>query len=128
MKTVSPPDSKHALNLEELRKPEITVWTVWDGSILIGCGAIKELSADHAEVKSMRIKASYRGKGIASMLLQHILDEAKLRNYRNISLETGSKPFFKPAHYLYEKHGFKNCAPFSIYKEDPNSIFMTKKL
>lgn len=128
MKSVSPPESKHALDLAGLRKPEITFWTVWDGSRLIGCGAIKELDASHAEIKSMRITALYRGKGIASMLLQHILNEAKLRGYRRISLETGSMSFFEPARNLYAKYGFKNCAPFSTYKEDPNSVFMTKDL
>lgn len=128
MKSVSPPESKHALDLAGLRKPEITFWTVWDDSRLIGCGAMKELDASHAEIKSMRTATAYRGKGIASMLLQHILNEAKLRGYRRISLETGSMPFFQPARNLYEKYGFKNCAPFATYKEDPNSIFMAKDL
>ncbi len=128
MKAVSLPESKHALDLEGLRKPEITFWTVWDGSSLIGCGAIKELDANHAEVKSMRTSVPQRGKGVASMLLQYILNEAKLRGYRRISLETGSIPFFEPARNLYKKYGFKNCAPFSTYKEDRNSVFMEKEL
>ncbi|MBD0267136.1 MAG: GNAT family N-acetyltransferase [Cyanobacteria bacterium Co-bin8] len=128
MKSVSPPESKHALDLEGLKKPEITFWTVWDNGRLIGCGAIKELDADHAEIKSMRTDVSYRGKGVASRLLQHILEEAKLRGYRRISLETGSMSFFAPARNLYTKYGFKNCGPFSTYKEDPNSVFMTREL
>jgi putative acetyltransferase len=128
MKSISPPESKHALDLEGLRKSEIILWTVWDDGRLIGCGAIKELDADHAEIKSMRITTYCRGKGIASILLQHILNEAKLRGYQRISLETGSMPFFEPARNLYAKYGFEHCAPFSIYGEDPNSIFMTKKL
>lgn len=128
MKMVSPPESKHALDLEGLKKPEITFWTVWDEGTLIGCGAIKELDSEHAEVKSMRTSSSYRGKGIASKLLQHILGEAKQRGYRRLSLETGSMPFFKPARTLYEKFGFKYCSPFSAYTEDPNSVFMTKDL
>jgi putative acetyltransferase len=128
MKSVSPPESKHALDLEGLRKAEIVLWTAWDDSRLIGCGAIKELDANHAEIKSMRTDASFRRKGIASILLQHILNEAKLRGYRRISLETGSMQFFEPARNLYAKYGFVNCAPFSTYKEDPNSVFMTRKL
>jgi putative acetyltransferase len=126
MKSVSPPESKHALDLEGLRKPEITFWTVWDNDRLIGCGAMKELDADLAEIKSMRTTALYRGQGIASMLLQHILNEAKQRGYQQISLETGSMPFFEPARNLYAKYGFEYCAPFSTYREDPNSVFMTK--
>ena len=128
MKSVSPPESKHALDLEGLRKPEITLWTVWDDDRLIGCGAMKELDTDHAEIKSMRTTVSYRGKGIASMLLQHILNEAKLRGYQRISLETGSMSFFEPARNLYTKYSFGNCAPFFTYQEDPNSVFMTRKL
>jgi putative acetyltransferase len=128
MKSVSPPESKHALDLEGLRKPEITFWTVWDDDCLIGCGAMKELDADLAEIKSMRTTTADRGKGIASMLLQHILNEAKQRGYRYISLETGSMPFFEPARNLYAKYGFEYCAPFSTYREDPNSVFMKKKL
>ena len=128
MKAVSPPESKHALDLEGLRKPEITFWTVWDNSNLVGCGAVKELSVEHAEVKSMRTNVADRGKGVASTLLQHILQEAKLRGYRRISLETGSMPFFEPARNLYTKYGFEYCVPFSTYKEDPNSVFMTKYL
>ena len=128
MKAVSPPESKHALDLEGLRKPEVTFWTVWDNSNLIGCGAIKELSADHAEIKSMRIHNSDRGKGVASRLLQHILNQAKLGGYHRVSIETGSMPFFEPARNLYAKYGFENCKPFSTYKEDPNSVFMTKQL
>jgi putative acetyltransferase len=128
MKSVSPPESKHALDLAGLRKPEIIFWTVWDDGHLIGCGAIKALDVDHAEIKSMRITASRRGQGLASMLLQYILSEAQRRGYQQISLETGSMPFFEPARNLYAKYGFEKCAPFSTYREDPNSVFMTRKL
>ncbi len=128
MQSVSPPESKHALDLEGLRKPEITFWTVWEHSCLIGCGAMRELDASHGEIKSMRISVPYRGKGVASTLLQHILNEAKLRGYRRISLETGSMTFFESARQLYAKHGFENCPPFATYRADPNSVFMTRKL
>ena len=127
MKSVSPPESKHALDLEGLRQPDITFWTVWDDQQLIACGAIKELSADHAEIKSMRTDASCRGKGIASRLLQYILDEAQRRGYRRVSLETGSMPFFAPARQLYAKFGFQYCTPFASYQEDPNSVFMMRE-
>ncbi len=128
MKAVSPPESKHALDIEGLRKPEITFWTVWHGTTLVGCGAIKELDAEHAEVKSMRVASSHRGKGVAAQLLQHIVSEATQRGYQSLSLETGSMPFFAPARKLYEKFGFKYCGPFANYKADENSVFMTKPL
>ena len=128
MKSVSPPESKHALDLEGLKRPEITFWTVWDQNTLAGCGALKELDTTHAEIKSMRTSSAYRGKGVASRLLEHILIVAKQRGYRRLSLETGSMSFFKPAQMLYTKYGFKFCKPFSKYKEDPNSVFMALEL
>lgn len=128
MRAVSPPESVHALDLSGLRKPEITFWTIWDENSLAGCGAIKELDPSHAEIKSMRTAPDYRNKGVATLLLQHIIAEAKSRNYRKLSLETGSMPFFEPAKQLYRKFGFVDCEPFSDYKPDPNSVFMTIEL
>ena len=124
----SPPESIHALNIEKLRQPNITFWTAWDGSELAGMGALKELDSSHGEIKSMRTSSSYLRKGVARKLLQHILDEAKNRGYTQLSLETGSMAAFEPARKLYADFGFKYCEPFSDYKEDPNSIYMTKKL
>lgn len=128
MRAVSPPESKHALDLDGLRKPEITFWTLWDEASLAGCAALKELDPSHAEIKSMRTAPAYRNKGVASMLLRHIIAEAKSRSYRRLSLETGSMPFFEPARQLYLKFGFIYCGPFGNYKEDPYSLFMTKEL
>jgi putative acetyltransferase len=128
MRAISPPESKHALDLNGLRRPEITFWTIWDETSLAGCAALKELDPSHAEIKSMRTATEYRNKGVASMLLRHIIDEAKRRNYRRLSLETGAMPFFAPARQLYLKFGFVYCAPFAEYKEDPNSAFLTKEL
>ena len=128
MKSVSPPESKHALDLDGLRQPEITFWSVWNESQLIGCGAIKELNNLHGEIKSMRVLAAYRGKGVASHLLEHIINTSKGRGYRTVSLETGSMAFFEPARRLYIKYGFVACSAFGNYKEDPNSVFMSRSL
>jgi putative acetyltransferase len=124
----SPPESIHALDLEALRKPDITFWSVWEGAELVGCGALKELDAQHAEIKSMRTAASHLRKGIATRLLQHILAEAKRRCYRRISLETGAMDAFAPARQLYAHFGFTYCAPFADYVQDPYSVFMTREL
>ena len=128
MKAVSPPESKHALDLDGLRRPEITFWSVWDENVLVACGALKELDAVHGEIKAMRTSSKCRNKGIASYLLQHILKIARQRDYRRLSLETGSMAFFEPARSLYKKFGFEYCSPFSAYKEDPNSVFMAIEL
>jgi putative acetyltransferase len=128
MAQVSPPESRHALNLEALQQPGITFWTIWAGEQLAGCGALKEIGPAHGEVKSMRTSKTYLRQGVASMLLQHIIAEAKRRGYRRLSLETGSMPYFKPARNLYRKAGFKECAAFVGYKPDPNSTFFTREL
>jgi len=128
MVAVSPPESRHALDLDGLRTPDITFWTIRDAGRVVACGALKALSADHGEIKSMRTSRTQRGRGIASLMLSHIIDAAKTRGYRRLSIETGSMDFFKPAHALYAKHGFEPCPPFAGYREDPNSVFMTLEL
>ena len=128
MAEVSPPESRHALDLDALRQPDITFWSAWHGHALAGCGALKELDLDHGEIKSMRTATAYLRAGVASMLLQHIISEAKRRGYLRLSLETGSMRYFQPAHRLYGKFGFSTCPPFGDYVEDPNSLFMTREL
>lgn len=128
MRAASPPESKHALDLDGLRQPEITFWTIWDGAQLAGCGALKELDSRHGEIKSMRTAAAFQRRGIGSKLLDHVISEAKQRNYQKLSLETGSMAFFTPARKLYAGFGFVECSPFANYIEDPNSIFLTKVL
>ncbi|QNK00237.1 GNAT family N-acetyltransferase [Dyella telluris] len=122
----SPPESIHALDLDRLRRPEITFWTVWENGELLGCGAIKQLDATHGEIKSMRTSKHHRRKGAAAFMLQHILDEATQRGYRRLSLETGSPVAFEPARQLYERFGFEYCGPFADYVQDPYSVFMTR--
>ncbi|GEB77876.1 GNAT family N-acetyltransferase [Sporolactobacillus inulinus] len=122
------PESVHALGLKALRQPDITFWSAWEDDQLVGCGALKELDAQHGELKSMRTSSAHRRKGVARRVLQHIIDEAKRRGYKRLSLETGSIDAFEPARRLYERFGFHYCLPFSNYVDDPNSVFMTKEL
>jgi putative acetyltransferase len=124
----SPPESIHALNVEKLRQPDITFWSIWDGPELMGMGALKELNTSHGEIKSMRTSSSHLRKGVARSMLQHILDEAIKRGYKRLSLETGAMAAFEPARKLYADFGFEYCAPFADYMEDPNSVFMTKEI
>jgi putative acetyltransferase len=128
MLSVSPPESKHALDLEALRGPGITFWSVLDGGAVVGCGALKRLDASHAEVKSMRTAPARKRSGIASMVLEHIITEARRMGFTRLSLETGSAEFFGPARKLYEKFGFEYCEPFADYRPDPLSVFLTRRL
>ena len=124
----SPPESIHALDLEGLRKPEITFWSAWENDELLGCGALKELDKNHAEVKSVKTASAHLRKGVAQKIMLHILEVAKTRGYTRLSLETGSMEAFLPARKLYEALGFSYCDPFADYILDENSMFMTKTL
>jgi len=128
MYELSPPQSVHALDLDKLCSPDITFWTIWDGEALLGCGALKKLDGAHGEVKSMRTPKAMRRRGAGRAMLAHIVEEAKRRGYRRLSLETGSQEGFRPAAGLYRSFGFTECGPFADYKLDPNSVFMTLEL
>lgn len=124
----SPPESIHALNLDHLKKPDITFWSAWEQGELVGCGALKELDQQHGEIKSMRTSSQHLRKGVAKQILEHIIQEAKKRRLSRLSLETGSMAAFEPARRLYTSFGFQYSDPFSDYIEDPNSVFMTKEI
>lgn len=128
MRATSPPESKHALDLDGLCKPELSFYTARDGEALAGFGALKALDASHGEIKSMCTAAGFQRRGVARTVLEHLLGEARSRGYARVSLETGSMPYFEPARRLYAGFGFVVCAPFAPYKPDPNSVFMTLEL
>ncbi len=122
------PGSAHALDLAGLQSPDITVWTIWDGAALLGIGALKRLSPDHGEVKSMHTSEAARRRGVGRAMLRHIIASARAGGLTRLSLETGSWPFFEPARALYRSHGFAECPPFGDYRPDPNSVFMSLDL
>jgi len=128
MYELSPADSVHALDLNGLRKTNITFWTVWEDEVLIGCGALMELDLKHGEIKSMRTSMAHRRKGAGRAILAHLLKVARGRGYERLSLETGTAEAFEPARKLYESFGFNYCGPFADYKVDPHSVFMTLRL
>src|SRR5215204_852743 len=90
----SPPKSVHALDLEGLRRPDITFWTVWEDGQLLGCGALKELDTGHGEIKSMRTSETHRRRGVGRAVVEHLLAVARSRGYSRLSLETGSQKAF----------------------------------
>ena len=128
MRKHSPPGGVHALDLDGLRAKSVTFWTVRESSELMGCGALKELDSRWGEIKSMRTSKAHLRKGVATKLLEHILDEAKRRRYERVNLETGSTDAFKPARLLYERFGFTRCQPFADYEDNSFSVFMTIEL
>jgi len=122
------PGSAHALDVAGLQSPDISFWTIWDDEALLGMGALKRLSADHGEVKSMHTAQSMRGRGAGSAMLRHIIATARANGISRLSLETGSWEYFRPARTLYRSHGFVECPPFGDYEPDPNSVFMSLDL
>jgi putative acetyltransferase len=124
----SPPHSVHALDLQDLHDPDLTIWSAWEGETLLGCGALKQISGTQAELKSMRTAAAYLRKGVAARMLEYIIAVARTRGYTQLFLETGTAAAFAPARALYERYGFANCSPFANYVEDPHSVFMTMTL
>jgi len=122
------PGSAHALDAGALRSRDIEFWAVWDGEALLGFAALKQLSRDHGEIKSMHVAQSQRRKGAGKALLHHLIGRARENGMRRLSLETGSWDYFRPAQALYRQHGFVECAPFADYRPDRNSMFMTLDL
>lgn len=126
MHAITPPESVHALGVEALRAPDVTMWSVWEDGELLGCGALLALDADAGEIKAMRTAPSHRRRGVGARLLEKILEEAAARGYRHLYLETGASAEFAAARALYERYGFAARGPFGAYVEDPNSVFMAK--
>lgn len=122
------PGSAHALDLSALRASDVTFWSAWDGDVLAGVSALRALSPDHGEVKSMHTAEALRGRGVGSAILRHVIATAQSRGMTRLSLETGAWPYFDAARAFYARHGFVRCAPFGDYAPDPNSVFMTLAL
>ncbi len=123
MQQNSPEDSSFALDVSGLKAPGVTFWTVWNERALMGCGAMKELSPTHGEIKSMRTHENHTRKGVAARMLEHIIKQARDRGYQTLSLETGTGPAFEPALALYRKYGFKKGDAFADYRPGPFNQF-----
>ena len=128
LRAVSPKGSTHVLDIPGLKTPSIKFWSLWQNDMLIGCGALKFLDKIHGEFKSIRIHNDFRRTGNGINVINHLINEAKKLNITRLSIETGAGSFFKPARTLFKKCGFKACKPFAHYKEDINSVYLTKTL
>ena len=125
LKSVSPEGSAHVLDIDGLKDPSIKFWSLWEDDDLLGSGALKFLDKDHGEFKSIRVSDNFRGKGNGIKVINHLINEAKKLNIKKLSLETGAGDFFIAARKLFNKCGFEPCDPFSHYKKDVNSIYMS---
>ena len=125
LRSVSPEGSAHVLDIIGLKDPSIKFWSLWEKNDLMGSGALKFLDKEHGEFKSIRVSDKFRKNGNGSKVINHLINEAKKLNIKRLSLETGAGDFFLTARKLFSKCGFEPCEPFSHYKKDINSIYMT---
>jgi putative acetyltransferase len=123
----TPQESAHGLDLSGLQSPDVRFWTLWAADALHAIGAWKQLSATEAELKSMHVAEAVRRQGTGSLLLKYLIDDAQAAGIQTLYLQTGSGAFFAPAVALYRRHGFAECQPFSNYREDRNSIYMSRR-
>lgn len=123
MRASSPPGASYALDLSGLRAPDIRFFAAWEGGALLGFGALKELTPTSGEIKSMRTAEAHLRKGVATLLLRHLLGVARARGYARVSLETGLGPAFEPALALYRRHGFVQGEAFGAYQPGPFNQF-----
>ena len=128
LRAASPEGSTHVLDIPGLKTPSIKFWSLWQNDMLMGCGALKFLDKKHGEFKSIRIHDNFRRAGNGINVVNHLIKEAKKLNITRLSIETGAGNFFKPARILFKKCGFETCTPFAHYKEDVNSLYLTKTL
>ena len=128
LRASSPEGSAHVLDIPGLKVPSIKFWSLWENNKLMGCGALKFLNNDHGEFKSIRIHDNFRNQGNGISVINHLINEAKKLKIKKLSIETGAGEFFKPARKLFIRSGFKTCEPFAHYKEDINSIYLTKQI
>jgi putative acetyltransferase len=124
----SPPEDVHALDLDGLADPSVTFYSYRQHGRLMGVGAIKWLDDDHAELKSMHTDRVARRQGVARAMVDHLVEVARARGFRRVSLETGTMDVFAPARSLYAGAGFVPCGPFASYTPSPNSTYMTLSL
>ena len=126
LRAASPEGSAHVLDIPGLKVPSIKFWSLYNNDQLMGCGALKFLDKGHGEFKSIRIHDNFRKKGHGIIVINHLISEAKKLDIKRLSIETGAGDFFIPARKLFKSCGFEPCEPFAHYKEDVNSVYLTK--
>ena len=126
LRAASPEGSAHVLDIPGLKISSIKFWSLWENEKLMGCGALKFLEKGHGEFKSIRVHDNFRNKGNGIKVISHLIEEAKKLDIKRLSIETGAGDFFKPARKLFKRCNFEPCKPFAHYKDDINSIYLTK--
>jgi putative acetyltransferase len=124
----TPPEDVHALDVDALVHPSVTLVACRIDGRLLGVGALRDLGDGHGELKSMHTAAEARGRGVAGAIVTHLIGLARERGLTRLSLETGTPDAFAPARALYARHGFVECGPFGDYRPSTSSTFMTREV
>lgn len=92
---------------------------------IAGCIGLKKIDDERCEMKRLYVRPEFRGKHLANILVQKIIDDAKEIGYKSMLLDT--LPFLEEAIHIYSKFGFCETA---CYNDSPveTSIFMELKL
>jgi putative acetyltransferase len=129
LQPLTPRQFQFQMTVEQMADSRTTLFVARnEAGHAVGMGALKQESADLAEVKRMFTRQSIRGTGVGRLLLQAIEDLAVAKGIASLKLETGNAPGFEPAHRLYAKAGFSPCGSFLDYPESDFSAFFEKRL
>ena len=102
------------------------VWLLQVDGIVVGCVALRRLTtvAQAGEIKRMYVRESFRGQGIAGLLLEALEKYAGECGYRWLYLDTAAD--MKAAARFYVRKGFQGC---ESYNENPQAaLFMRKEI
>lgn len=92
----------------------------------IGSGALRELDAEHAEIKRMFVDPAHRGSGVAPAILARLELFARQRGWARLVLETGHRQ--PDAVRFYEREGYRSIPRFGYYTDSANSLCFEKVL
>jgi len=128
MSALYPPESNHAEPLAALVGEDSAFFAGYVGEKLAACGAVKifEEETTYGEIKRVFVAEEYRGKHLATAMMQHLEDHLLSIGVKLVRLEAG--PLQPEALSLYRKLGYTKRGPFGSYRVDPLSVFMEKTL
>ncbi len=125
----SPACSVHALGIDKLRQPGVTLWSGWIGDELVVIGALKRLDAENGEIKSMRVEQAWLGKGIGWTDAQsHNAGRQARRDEGAVAGDGIWRMLSFPRSSSMRAQVSCSAGRLSDYTDDPFSVFMMKAL
>ena len=109
-----------------LLREDVAFFVARKDGIVAGCGGIQLYGRDYGELKRMYVRPTYRGRGLAQAMVDHLTAFAVGRDITLLRLETGIHQHAAIA--LYTRAGFRRVEPFGSYINDPFSVFFEKDI